>query len=228
MSGSDDPNGDETPGERQPQGGQGGQHGGAGNRSQRQPQGGQPQAQTQGQYQQGQQQGYQQGGQYQYQAGGSALGSDFTKYAKLSLGTHLTFGLGLALTVFLFFTLAPQGTTQSFPFGGAGQGSATLFVSTLFAFVLAVFLSALPSLGVGFYVGQTADEGTSPPLVSAAVNVIGVVGTALLLFVLAVVFAPTGGGSGAGQLIGPVIGTAIAVAAVGAAAGSIGDRVDSW
>lgn len=225
MSGSDDPNGDETSGEqRQPQGGQpqGQPQGGY----QGQPQGGQPQGQ--GGYQGQPQQGYQQGGQYQYQQGGSALGSEFAKYAKLSLGTHLTFGLGLALTIFLFFTLAPQGTAQSLPFGGAGQSGATLFVATIFAFVFGVFFSALPSLGVGFYVGQTASVGTSPPLVSAVVNVIGVVVTALVLFVLALIFAPSGGGSGAGQLIGPVVGAAIAVAAVGAAAGLLGDRVDDW
>lgn len=237
MSGSDGPGGDETPGERrQSQGGRGSQPGG-------QPQSRQPQGQqTDYQGQQGQQTGHQgqqgqprqagyqgqQGQQYQYQQSGSTLGPEFAKYAKLGLGVHLTYGLGLALTIFLFLTLAPPETAQSLPFSGAGQGGATLFVSTIFALVLGIFFSAVPSLGVGFYIGQTAGDRASPPLLSAAVNVVGMVVASIILVVLALVFTPAGGGGGGGQLVGPLLGAAIAVAAVGAVAGFMGDRVDSW
>jgi hypothetical protein len=229
MSGSDDPNGDRTPGEqRQPQGGHDRSQGSVGNRGQPQPQGGQSAGQGQGGYQGQPQQGYQQGGQYRYQQGGSTFGPEFAKFGKFALGVHLTYGLGTALTIFLFFSLAPQTTTQSLPFGGAGAGGATLFASVLVAFVFGIFLSALPVIGVGVFVGRTASGSGSPALVSAAVNAGALVVTMLVLFVLALVFAPAGGGGGAGQLIGPVVGVAIAAAIVGGAAGFLGERVESW
>lgn len=230
MSGSDGPNGDRSPEEqRQPQGGHDRSQSTVGNRGQPRPQGSQSQVQGQGSYQGQPQQGYQQGGQYRYQQGGSALGPEFAKFGKFALGVHLTYGLGTALTIFLFFSLAPETTTQSLPFGGAGAGNATLFASVLFAFVFGIFLSVLPVIGVGVFVGRTASGSGSPALVSAAVNAGALVVTMLLLFVLALIFAPSGsGGGGAGELIGPVVGVAIAAAVVGGAAGFIGERVESW
>lgn len=215
MSGQNDPNPDDTPpGNGQPQGGQ----------PQGARQGGQPRGQAAGyQTQQGGQQW--QGG---YQQGGTTFGPEFAKFGKFALGVHLTYGLGTALTVFLFFSLAPQTTTQSLPLGGAGAGNATLFASVLVAFVFGIFLSALPVIGVGVFIGRTASGSGSPALVSAAVNAGALVVTMLLLFVLALIFAPSGGGGGAGQLIGPVVGVAIAAAIVGGAAGFLGERVESW
>jgi hypothetical protein len=229
MSGSDDPDGDRTPGEqRQPRGGHDRSQSNVGNRGQQQSQGSQSQVQGQGGYQSQPQQGYQQGGQYRYQQGASTFGPEFAKFGKFALGVHLTYGLGTALTIFLFFTLAPQTTTQSLPLGGAGAGGATLFASVLVAFVFGIFLSALPVIGVGVFVGRTASGSGSPALVSAAVNAGALVVTMLVLFVLALVFAPSGGAGGAGQLIGPVVGVAIAAAIVGGAAGLLGERVGSW
>ncbi len=225
MSGSDNPDGDRAPGEqRQPRGEHDRSRSDTGNRGQPQPQGSQSQPQGQGSYRNQPQQGYQQGGQYRYQQGGSALGPEFAKFGKFALGVHLTYGLGTALTIFLFLSLAPQSATQSLPLGGAGAGNATLFASVLFAFVLGIFLSALPVIGVGVFVGWTASGSGSPALVSAAVNVGALVVTMLVLFVLALVFAPSGGGGDAGQLIGPVVGVAIATGIVGGAAGFLGDR----
>lgn len=187
--------------------------------------------------QQPQRQGRRQGrtqrpGGYGTGGAGIATGPNFAQYGKFAIGGHLLFGLGMTLTVFLFLSLAPGGGTASgFLFEEFGSGN-LFFASVIFAFVFTIFLSALPTLGIGLFIGNTASNDTQPAAISAAVNSAGLLVTVLVLFLLALITAPGGGGGGGGSdigsLFGPLIGTLFAVALVGAGAGALGDRIDMW
>ncbi len=83
--------------------------------------------------------------------------------------------------MFLFLSLAPGGGTASgFLFDNFGSGN-LFFTSAILAFVFTIFLGALPTLGIGLFIGNTASNDTQPAVISAAVYSAGVLVTALVL-----------------------------------------------
>ncbi|WP_181685141.1 hypothetical protein [Halorhabdus salina] len=201
-----------------------------------QPQQAPPQGGQQGQQApQGQQ--YQQGGVqqppgqpgYGQGMGGSTLGPDFQKFGKLGLGAYLSIGLGTLVLLFLASTLAGESTS-----GVAGISIASeqaLFVASYGAFEFTFLLSPLLAIGLGFFVGQRASAGSSPPAVGAAVNGGAVLATLLVLAVFYTLFKPETVSTALpefGDLLTQAIAVAIGAAVIGAAGGALSERFERW
>jgi len=154
--------------------------------------------------------------------------STLQRWIKLGLGSYLVFGLGTAVSMFLFASFAPGSDTNlstTSPVGSTAGGSAELFAGFFFGFAWLLFFGAGLATVLGLFIGRTTEHHESGPVISAIANGTGTLGAAVVLLLLVVIFAPDGGTDGLfGDFLGPAIGVAIGAAITGAAAATLGER----
>ncbi len=147
-------------------------------------------------------------------------GIDYQHYGKIGSAVFATFGLGTALTFFLYLTMASSGTTLGTgSFLGGGGGSNQLFSAVAAGFGFTILIGPVVATGLGAYVSSLTDVHESGALVGAATTAIGAAVTLVVLLVLVVVLAPGSGNIPIGDLLAPTIGAVIGIAATGAGAG---------
>lgn len=157
---------------------------------------------------------------------GGAGGMDVERYAKVGGAIYGAFGLGTAVTFFLYITMADGGGIGTSSFFGGMTGGGELLVAVASAFGFVVILGPVVAVGVGVLATRLAEAGESPPLVGAATTGIGALATMLVLLILVVIFAPEGASIKVGDAIAPIIGAVIGLAVTSAGAAYGADELD--
>ncbi len=163
-------------------------------------------------------------------AGRTAGGDRGREVVRFAVGVYLLFGFGVVVTQLLVTVLSPEriglpGFTGSFGRMASPQGTPELLGAVLAGMGFTLSLALLLGLAVGLAAGVTTDDDVV--WTSGVGSALGLFGTCLVLFLLAVVLAPNASGllDLVGRLLGPLVGLALGTGLIAAGGAYLANRL---